>query len=131
MQALANFVAAGAPLVLFPPNGRFVNVVVRGSVEVHQPNITPNVNFRVTDEYRKHEPRGRVRAQLVSQSPRRFEFRFTVPIPASVASADKSGRQFYITVAATDPNGSTGKVIPVLIPNGSMGRPPGATAGRR
>lgn len=130
LLTITGFSAAGTPLVLFPPNGRYVQVIIQGTVDVREQKVSPKVNFRVIDEYRKYEPKGPVRTELVSSSPRRFQFRFTVSIPASVASADKQGRQFYIVVGAADPNGSNGKVIPVLVPNPSMGRPPQKSARR-
>ncbi len=120
---ITGFSAAGTPLVLYPPNGRYVPVTVVGTVDVRQQNVSPKVRFQVIDEYRQYEPRGPIRTQLVGTSPRRFQFSFVVRIPASVASADKTGRQLYIIVAANDPNGSSGKVIPVLVPNPAQGPP--------
>lgn len=131
---ISAFTAAGAPLVLYPANGRYVAVTIAGSVDVRQQNVSPKVRFQVIDEYRAYEPTAPVRTHLVGTSPRRFQFQFVVRIPASVASADKTGRQFYIIVAANDPNGSNGKVIPVLVPNPAQGppkpKPPTITARR-
>jgi hypothetical protein len=113
---ISGFSAAATPLVLYPPNGRYVPVTVVGTVDVRDQNTAPNVNFELVDEYRKYESRGNIRTQLVSTSPRRYRFTLTIRIPASVASADKSGRQFYLIIAARNPDASTGKVFPIVVP---------------
>jgi hypothetical protein len=117
LLTITGFTASSKPHYLVPPNGRYVPITVVGTVDVREQNVSPSVNFQVVDEYRKNQPRANVRTQLISTSPRRFQFAFTVRLPASVASADVSGRQFYIIVAARDPNGSAGKALSVVVPN--------------
>jgi hypothetical protein len=109
-------------LVVFPPNGRFVPITVVGSVSVRPRGAAPIVNFQVVDEYRLNQPSGRVKIVAVPNSPGHFQFKFKVRLPASVAASDKSGRQYFLTVAARDTNGSAGRVFPIIVPNPEQGR---------
>lgn len=110
--AVSNLVAK--PSLLSPPNNRFVNVEVTGTVFENRADLRPSVEFHVVDEYRRFEPSGKVKLSRVSTGV--FEFKFTVVLQAKRASKDTAGRQYYVIVGATDPDNSQGLVVPVFVP---------------
>jgi hypothetical protein len=125
LLTLTGFDAEARPRILFPANDRSVPVVVTGTVTVQEKRAIPSVNFQVVDEYRRVQPAGPVKAKRVPGQQGAFAFSFTVPLQAKVRAHDKSGRQYYIVVAARESTGSVGKVLAVLVPNPDIGVPPG------
>jgi hypothetical protein len=114
--AVANLLIT--PSVLTPPNNRFVKVEVSGNILETATRIIPDVVFHVSDEYRRIEPSGRV--ILTGLSPTVYSFKFTITLQASRSSQDQDGRQYFVTVASTDRDGSQGHTLPVLVPQNAL-----------
>ena len=124
-MALFGFSAQASPSVLLP-TGRYAVVTVTGSVSETETKLIPSGTFQVVDEYSQVEPAGHL--TLRKSGDLSYDFSFTVRLKASVAASDTPGRQYYIVVAAReaadDSESSTGKVLPILVPNPSVLRPP-------
>jgi hypothetical protein len=105
------------PSVLFPPTGRFVPVVISGSFTElnHPPQKRQLGAFQVIDEYRRIEPSGPV--ALTFQGQNKFTFSFTLNLQASRSLNTPPGRRYYITVAALDSDGWSGKTVAVWVPH--------------
>lgn len=110
------------PRVLTPPNGRFAPITVIGELFETRAH-PPAARFQVVDEYRQVQPKGRI--NLVNLGGGRFGFAFQFRLQASVATSDKPGRLYFISIAATDFDGSLGKTLHVLVPQGPVGLPRG------
>lgn len=127
-MSLFGFTAEATPTVLLP-TGRFAAVSVKGSVSETDPKLIPSSTFQVVDEYSQVEPSGHLTLRKTSDTA--YDFSFTVLLKASVAASDTPGRQYYIVVAAreaaVDSESSTGKVLPILVPNPSVLRRPPLT----
>lgn len=112
------------PNTLWPPNGRYVPVVVSGTLQEFTVvgnkqvfkalNGPKAANFFVVDEYQRDEPSAPIRLTDLGQG--KFSFSFTINLQASRATEYAAGRRYYITVAAKDVDGWTGKTIPVQVP---------------
>jgi hypothetical protein len=108
--------AVAVPQVLSPPNGQYVPIRVTGTYTVAPGAPKAQVNFQVVDEYRLVQPAGDVKSQRIKGQPGRFRFSFTTYLQARVASADSSGRQYSMSVAAYQQDGSAGKSIGFAVP---------------
>jgi hypothetical protein len=117
-QTITGLQAVVAPQILKPPNGRFVTVTVKGEIG-ESGKQAPIVKFQVIDEYRQVQPGGRVKLVLVE--PGRYKFAFQAALQATVASNDKPGRLYFISIAAEDAQGSLGQMLHVLVPNPNSG----------
>lgn len=114
--APSGFTAVVRPHFL-PTNGRLVPIVINGTVNVNTLGDTPNVNYQVFDEYRLVQPVGSIPLRPVEGTPGQFTFSTRISLRGQVNSRDKSGRQYFVVVAAGDPKGSTGQVFSVVVPN--------------
>lgn len=121
VPAIADIKAVATPNLLTPPNNKFVQVTVSGSVTDSGSEL-PLVHYQTVDEYRLNEP-GAALALTPTADPKTFDFRFTVVLQARRANIDPSGRLYVITVGAQDTDGSRGVVLPVLVPHGLTAPP--------
>jgi hypothetical protein len=128
LTAITGVRATAAPQVLTPPNNRFAIIKVSGSVSVSGPGEQPQANFQVVDEYRRIQTFNPVPIRLrpVPGQPNQFGFAFQIRLQATVRYHDLSARQYFITVAAREPKGSAGQVLPVIVPNPRAAQPPPA-----
>ncbi len=121
------------PDILSPPDGRFVQVDVTGTVTVFveaptaatQPRV-PETSFQVTDEFRRIEPRGPVtlvklndfsfQSQGQNYNASNYTYEFPITLQASRSSRDSDGRQYSLLVGAEDHENGQGTTIPILVP---------------
>ena len=104
---------SAAPSFLWPPTGGMVPVTFSGTITNSQTGCSiENAAFVVKDEYNKVQPSG----------PLTFgpggAFSFTVPLQASRLGSDLDGRQYTITVGASNNVGKTGaQNVTVMVPH--------------
>lgn len=72
-----------------------------------------SANVQVVDEERRHQPSGPV--TLVDLGGGLHAYRFTLYLEGSRSPSDWDGRQYFVTVAGRDAEGSDGRTIPVRI----------------
>jgi hypothetical protein len=113
--------ASANPNVLWPPNHKFVPVVVTGHVSDNLSGINRTVTYQVADEYHQVQPSGS--AQVDSQG----NYRFVVDLQSSRLGQDKNGRQYVVRVTAHDVAGnqataSSGVLVPHDMGHGFRGR---------
>jgi hypothetical protein len=99
------------PTSLWPPNGRIVPVTVSGTIT---DTVACAVNaksaaYAVTDEYNRVQPSGGITLGAGGS------YSFTIPLQASRLGKDLDGRQYTITVRATDNAGDAGSASAVVI----------------
>jgi virginiamycin B lyase len=101
------------PHVLWPPNGKLVQVTVSGRVtDVGSGVLASSVEYAVRDEYRLIQPSG----HLVLSSTGTYSF--TVLLRASREGSDKDGRRYEIRVGARDNAGNHGvESVDVIVPH--------------
>jgi hypothetical protein len=109
------------PNVLWPPNHKFVPVVVTGHVDDNLSGINQTVTYQVADEYHQVQPSGT--EHVDSQG----NYRFVVDLQSSRLGQDKDGRQYVVRVTAHDLAGnqataSTGVLVPHDMGHGFRGR---------
>jgi hypothetical protein len=102
------------PNVLFPPNDKYEPVKISGVIISTRPG-PPKANFFVVDEYRRDEPSGRV--SLTEVAPHAFSYSFTIFLQAKNSIHVPDGREYDITVAASDQDNAEGKTIAVVVPH--------------
>ncbi len=138
-QLLYFSVAATAvPSVIWPPNGRYVPVVVSGTFKefalVNSKQVFENLsgpkvaNFQVVDEYHRDEPAGPI--QMIDEGHGQYGFSFTINLQAERANEYVAGRRYYVIVAANDVNGWAGETVPVQVPHSLKDRGPGPQVGK-
>jgi virginiamycin B lyase len=92
-----------SPTVLWPPNGKMVPVTVSGTITDTGSGVNASsVGFAVSDEYGAVQPSG-----MVTLGPG-GAYSFIVLLQASRLGADSDGRQYTITVSASDNAGNKG-----------------------
>jgi len=90
-----------SPTVLWPPNGRMVQVVVSGTIKDFGSGVlASSVEYAVTDEYHLAQPRGRMTLDSAGN------YLFTILLRASREGSDTDGRRYYIRVSARDNAGN-------------------------
>ena len=94
--------------------GRYVPVVVTGTIIDGLPPGRVQANFRVVDEYRRVEPQGRIAIHKID--PNTFGFTFTTYLQAKRSKSVPDGRHYYITVSAGDRDNGNGTTIAVFVP---------------
>jgi hypothetical protein len=103
-----------SPRSLRPPNGRLAPVTVSGAVS-ETAGCTVNAKttaYAVTDEYGLIQPTGGIILGAGGT------YSFTVPLQASRLGKDLDGRQYTITVRATDNAGNAGSAsVVVTVPH--------------
>jgi virginiamycin B lyase len=104
---------SASPITLWPPNGRMVPVVVRGTVaDTGSGMLAGSVLYAVTDEYHQVQPSGHIALNSTGK------YAFMVLLQASRYGSDKDGRQYLIQVGATDNAGNRGvKSVRVSVPH--------------
>jgi hypothetical protein len=130
--------ATAVPKTLWPPNGRYVPVVLSGTFReftvINNKTIfellpgPKQARFMVVDEYHLDEPSGPV--HLTNLGHGNFSYSFTIHLQASRANQFPAGRRYYITVGAADNNGWSGQTIPVQVPLSLTDRGPGPQVGQ-
>jgi hypothetical protein len=95
-----SFVAGVSPPLLWPPDGRIVNVLVSGQASDGQSGVA-RIAWTVIDEYRAHQPSGV--AMVAGNGP----FSITIPLIADRRGTDKDGRHYSIHLTAYDVAGNT------------------------
>lgn len=93
------------PRSLWPPNHKFVNVTVTGTVTDASGGLPGSVRFHVVDEYGTVQPAGRAHVDANGH------YSFRVSLQSSRLGQDKDGRQYRIFVTATDEAGNTGSAV--------------------
>jgi hypothetical protein len=103
------------PSFLWPPNGKLVPVVIRGTMTDAGSGVDPaTTSFAVTDEYRRIQPSGRVSIGSGGA------FSLTVRLESQRTGGDKDGRSYVVRLNARDRVGhSTQAAITVLVPHDS------------
>jgi hypothetical protein len=105
---------SATPTSLWPPNGKMVPVTVSGTTTNTGCTIT-SATFAVTDEYGKVQPSGPV--TLGPQG----TYGFIVWLQASRLGRDLDGRQYTVTVSATNNGGNTGSQSGTVVVPHDMG----------
>ena len=132
---IPGLTATATPSTLFPADGRYVPVTIKGTIAVvevsdgkvkpiapGQIKRPPTVDIMVNDEYRRVEPH--VRAQPVAGQAA-YTFSKTIYLKASRVTQFVAGRRYYVVVAARTENGSAGVTLPVQVPVSLTQRGPG------
>jgi glycosidase len=100
---------SASPSSLWPPNGKMVPVTVFGTIMDSLSGVNRSTSaFAVADEYGTVQPSG-----PVSLGPT-GSFSFTVLLQASRNGNDKDGRQYRITVSASDFAGNRGSAATIV-----------------
>jgi hypothetical protein len=128
LPAITALHVTAAPMILTPPQGQYVKVLVKGELFNNSKNSLPQLRYQVTDEYRQIQPAGPV--VLTPLGGGRFSFQFRVALQARVASADTQGRLYFMAVIGEDANGSLGRTLHFLVPNGPVPKSANAAARR-
>jgi outer membrane protein assembly factor BamB len=104
---------AANPSVLWPPNGKMINVFVTGSIADSTSGVNPSsVTFSVTDEYGLIQPKGQV--TLIAGN----KYTFSVSLQALRRGNDKDGRIYTVVVRPRDLAGNTsGASATVTVPH--------------
>jgi probable HAF family extracellular repeat protein len=93
---------SASPSTLRPPNGRLVTVMVSGAITDGATGSGVQASmYQVTDEYGQIQPSGNLTLDEGGQ------YGFTVALEASRNGNDRDGRQYTITVSATDHAGNS------------------------
>ncbi len=130
-------VATAVPSTLWPPNSRYVPVVVSGLFKEfaligNKPDFRllpgpKQASFNVVDEYHLDEPSGPV--HLTNLGGGEFSYSFTIHLQASRSTEFDAGRRYYINIAADDSDGWSGKTLVVQVPDSLTNRGPGPVVG--
>jgi hypothetical protein len=98
-----------SPQTLWPPNGRFVPVTVSGTIKENDTHATLNtmVDYTVTDSETNHKTMGST-AIMVNPTTMVDSYSFSVSLQARRSGHDFNGRQYTITVTASDSDNNTG-----------------------
>lgn len=89
------------PATLWPPNGGMVRVTVSGRITDADSGVDPrSVRYSVRDEYGSVQPTGTITLRTGGA------YSFTVLLQASRRGADMDGRQYKISVSASDNAGN-------------------------
>jgi hypothetical protein len=100
---------SASPSRLWPPNGQMVPVTVFGSIADSLSGVDPSsATFAVVDEYGLIQPSGPVTVGSGGS------YSFTVSLQASRLDTDTDGRQYTITVRASDLAGNRGSAATVV-----------------
>lgn len=102
--------ATATPLVLWPPDGKAVNVTVRGTIA--DTGGLASARFAVTDEYGQVQPAGPITVAPDGS------YSVTVSLVASRHGDDKDGRTYTILIVAADQRGNEGSTsVTVRVPH--------------
>lgn len=93
---------AADPVKIWPPNGKAVKVGVSGTISDAGGLLPGGSSFSVADEYGQVEPAGAITVNGGGA------YAFTVPLVAARNGGDADGRDYVITVQATDTSGNAG-----------------------
>jgi hypothetical protein len=105
--------ASATPKILWPPNGRMVPVVVRGTVKDISSGLrTTSIEYNVIDEYHRLQLTGHISLDAAGN------YAFRIQLEASRQGNDKDGRRYLIRVSARDNAGNRGvKWASVIVPH--------------
>jgi hypothetical protein len=102
--------ASANPAVLWPPNGKTVDVMVSGRITDVTSGVNPNsATFSVVDAYGTVQPSGDV---VVSGN---GSYSFTVALEARRSGTDQNGRVYTIVVSAQDNAGNQGSASTTVV----------------
>ncbi len=88
---------SATPQILWPPNGKITPVGVVGAISDDSSGIDPaTVAFSVVDDYGLIQPSGPVALKADGS------YAFVLPLEARRAGNDRTGRDYRITITATD-----------------------------
>ena len=100
---------SASPSSLWPANGKMVPVTVSGTITDSLSGVNPSTAaFAVVDEYGSIQPTGPVSLGAGGS------YSFTILLQASRNGNDKNGRQYTITVSATDYAGNLGSAAAIV-----------------
>jgi glycosidase len=100
---------AASPSSIWPPNGTMVPVTVSGTITDGLSGVNPSTAaFAVIDEYGTVQPNGPVTLGTGGS------YSFSVRLQASRKDTDLNGRQYTITVSASDYAGNTGSAATIV-----------------
>ncbi|HKD09847.1 MAG TPA: hypothetical protein VKB79_28335 [Bryobacteraceae bacterium] len=104
---------SATPAILWPPNGRMITVTVSGNITDNLSGVNAGgATFCVYDRYGAIQPFGPV--TVASDG----SFSFTVQLQASLNALDVNGRQYSVTVRASDNAGNLGfGAAAVMVPH--------------
>jgi hypothetical protein len=101
---------SASPDRLWPPNGKWVPVIVSGVIADATPGVDASTaTYSVVDEYSQVQPGGSIRLDAAGH------FSFTILLRASRRGTDASGRTYIVRVAASDTAGNRGTASTVVI----------------
>jgi hypothetical protein len=103
------------PAMLWPPDGRMVQVTVSGAISGG--NLAPQATFSVRDEY------GSIQPSVTITIGAGGSFSFEINLQASRDGQDTNGRRYSITVSASNPQGSGFGTAVVVVPHDSSPLP--------
>lgn len=102
--------ASATPSLLWPPNGKAVAVVVRGTIS--DTSRIADARFVVTDEYGQVQPAGPI---VVAAD---GSYVVSMELVASRHGSDRDGRTYSVVVIATDSAGNEGSAtVSVIVPH--------------
>jgi hypothetical protein len=100
---------AASPSSIWPPNGTMVPVTVSGTITDGLSGVNPSTAaFAVIDEYGTVQPNGPVTLGTGGS------YSFSVRLQASRKDTDLNGRQYTITVSASDYAGNAGSAATIV-----------------
>lgn len=106
-------ITAAAPATIWPPNGKTIPVIVRGTITDGGSGVDlASARFTVTDEYGAVEPAGAISVAGDGT------YTVSVPLLASRLATDMDGRRYTIVVSAKDVTGNQGSAtVAVIVPH--------------
>jgi hypothetical protein len=124
----AVIVNTASPNILWPPNGKYVTVIVTGTVVDDLSGVNPaSLRFAVADEYGRVQPSGPI-VDVSGSAPTAFggfemvNFSFQVNLQARRFGYDFDGRQYSIGVSAQDMADNVGTGVTIVTVPHDMGR---------
>lgn len=101
--------ATPTPVSLWPPNGKTVNVIVKGAIhDAASAIIASSVRYTVADSYGQVQPSGAIAIGAGGV------YSVSIPLVAARNGNDQNGRTYAITVRAADAAGNVGTATAIV-----------------